>query len=171
MRKTVLAGMPLAIMPLVTMLALGGCSEPAPAPEVEETPILMQAGEWVLTRKTTGYNTPTVTPEQYQAALKQTSEDKVCLSVDAEGLPDVAAMAGKDGTDCTYKDKMVRKGRMIATLACTAGKGTSEIALEGNYTADTLTLGETMTQSEGGGAVLRATYDLSGKRVGDCPKG
>ena len=115
MRKTVLAGMPLAIMPLVTMLALGGCSEPAPAPEVEETPILMQAGEWVLTRKTTGYNTPTVTPEQYQAALKQTSEDKVCLSVDAEGLPDVAAMAGKDGTDCTYKDKMVRKGRMIAT--------------------------------------------------------
>ena len=64
MRKTVLAGMPLAIMPLVTMLALGGCSEPAPAPEVEETPILMQAGEWVLTRKTTGYNTPTVTPER-----------------------------------------------------------------------------------------------------------
>ena len=22
-----------------------------------------------------------------------------------------------------------------------------------------------------GGAVLRATYDLSGKRIGDCPKG
>ena len=39
MRKTVLAGMPLAIMPLVTMLALGGCSEPAPTPEVEETPM------------------------------------------------------------------------------------------------------------------------------------
>jgi hypothetical protein len=166
MQKTVLAAIPLAMM-----LALGGCSEPAPAPEAEAAPILMQAGEWALTRKTTGYNTPTVTPAQYQAALSQVSEDKVCLSVDADGMPDAAALVGKDGTDCMYKDKMARKGRLIATLACTAGKGTSEIAVEGNYTADTLTLGETMTQSAGGGAVLRATYDLSGKRVGDCPKG
>jgi hypothetical protein len=171
MQKTVLAAIPLAMMPLVTILALGGCSEPAPAPEAEAAPILMQAGEWVLTRKTTGYNTPTVTPAQYQAALKQVSEDKVCVTVDADGMPDAAALAGKDGTACTYKDKMARKGRLIATLACTAGKGTSDIAVEGNYTADTLTLGETMTQSEGGGAVLRATYDLSGKRVGECPKG
>lgn len=166
MQKTVLAAIPLAMI-----FGFGGCSEPAPAPEVEEAPILMQAGEWVLTRKTTGYNTPSVTPAQYQAALEQVSEDKVCLSVDGEGMPDAAALAGKDGTACTYKDKMARKGRLIATLACTAGKGTSEIAVEGNYTADTLTLGETMTQSEGGGAVLRATYDLSGKRMGDCPKG
>src|SRR3546814_8467817 len=101
----------------------------------------MKAGEWTLTRKTTGYNTPTVTPAEYQAALKQVSEDRVCIAVDAAGVPDANALAGDEGSDCTYKNKLIRKGRLIATLSCTSGKGTSEIALEGNFTADTLTLG------------------------------
>src|SRR3546814_2743046 len=130
----------------------------------------MKAGEWTLTRKTTGYNTPTVTPAEYQAALKQVSEDRVCIAVDAAGVPDANALAGDEGSDCTYKDKLIRKGRLIATLSCTSGKGTSEIALEGNFTADTLTLGSTMTRTEGGQPVLRTTHDVTGKRAGECTK-
>lgn len=64
---------------------------------------------------------------------------------------------------------MVRKGRLIATLACKAGAGTSEIVVEGNFTEDTLTFGTTMTKTQGGKPVLRTTHDLSGKRDGDCP--
>ncbi|WP_066700038.1 DUF3617 domain-containing protein [Sphingobium amiense] len=159
-------------LPLTGVMALAACgSDPAPAPEAEEKPIVMQAGQWELTRKTTGYNTPTVTPAQYQEALKQVSEDKVCISVDRDGLPTPDAIAGTEGSDCTYKDKLARKGRLIATLSCKAGKGTSEIAVEGNYTADTLTLGATMTKVEGGSPVLRTTHDLTGRRVGDCPAG
>lgn len=165
MRKIVLAAMPLGVM---TLAACG--SKPEPAPETTETPILMKAGEWTLTRKTTGYNTPTVTPAEYQAALSQVSEDKICIAVDAAGVPDANALAGKEGADCTYKDKLVRKGRLIATLACTSGKGSSEIVLEGNFTADTLTLGSTMTKMEGGQPVLRTTHDVTGKRAGECPK-
>ncbi|MCI4591355.1 DUF3617 domain-containing protein [Sphingobium sp. BYY-5] len=165
MRKTVRAALPLALT-----FGLAACgSNPASAPEAEEAPVVMQAGQWALTRKTTGYNTPTVTPAQYQEALKQISEDKVCIAVDKEGLPDANALAGKEGTDCSYKDKMVRKGRLIATLSCKAGAGTSEIVVEGNYTADTLTLGTTMTKAEGGQPVLRTTHDLTGNREGDCP--
>lgn len=160
----------LAAMPLVMTLGLAGCgSAPAPESEAEEAPVLLQAGEWALTRKTTGYNTPTVTPAQYQAALKEVKEDKVCVSVDAAGVPDANALAGAEGKDCTYKDKLLRKGRFIATLSCQAGEGTSEIALEGNYTADTLTLGSTMTKTVGGQPTLRTTHDVSGKRLGDCP--
>jgi hypothetical protein len=166
MRYTVLAA-----MPLVMTLGLTGCgSSSAPEPEAEEVPILMQAGEWALTRKTTGYNTPTVTPAEYQAALKEVSEDKTCIVVDAAGVPNADALAGTEGKDCTYKDKLVRKGRLIATLSCKSGSGTSEITVEGNYTADTLTLGTTMTKTVGGQPTLRTTHDLSGKRVGDCPK-
>ncbi|MGC4251027.1 MAG: DUF3617 domain-containing protein [Sphingobium sp.] len=165
MRYAVLAAMPLAMT-----LGLTGCGSPAPAPEAEEAPVMMQAGEWALTRKTTGYNTPTVTPAEYQAALKEVKEDKVCVTVDAAGVPDANALAGTEGKDCTYKDKLLRKGRLIATLSCKAGTGTSEIAVEGNYTADTLTLGSTMTKTVGGQPVLRTTHDLSGKRVGECPK-
>lgn len=165
MRKIVLAAMPLGVM---TLAACG--SKPEPAPETTETPILMKAGEWTLTRKTTGYNTPTVTSAEYQAALSQVSEDKICIAVDAAGVPDANALAGKEGADCTYKDKLVRKGRLIATLACTSGKGSSEIVLEGNFTADTLTLGSTMTKMEGGQPVLRTTHDVTGKRAGECPK-
>jgi hypothetical protein len=159
-----------AALPLALTLGLAACgSDPAPAPEAEEAPVVMQAGQWALTRKTTGYNTPTVTPAEYQEALKQVSEDKLCIAVDKDGLPDPNALAGAEGTECTYKDKMARKGRLIATLSCKAGAGTSEIAVEGNYTADMLTLGSTMTKTESGQPVLRTTHDLTGRRVGDCP--
>ncbi|WP_298399618.1 DUF3617 domain-containing protein [Sphingobium sp.] len=167
MRKTVRAA-----VPLVATLVLTACgSDPAPAPEAQEAPVAMQAGQWTLTRKTTGFNTPTVTPAEYQAALKQVGEDRLCIAIDKDGLPDADALAGAEGTACTYKDKMARKGRLIATLACTAGAGTSEITVEGNYTADTLTLGTTMTKTEGGKPVLRTTHDLTGTRTGDCPAG
>lgn len=151
-----------------TLMGCGG--EAPPPPPAEDAPVLMQAGEWALTRKTTGYNTPTVTPAEYQAALKEVSEEKLCIAVDKDGVPDADALAGKEGSDCTYKDKMFRKGRLIATLACKAGAGTSEITVEGNYTSDTLTLGTTMTKTQGGSPVLRTTHDLTGKRIGDCPK-
>ena len=113
---------------LATSLTLAACgSEPAapPAQEEEAAPAMMKSGQWTLSRKTTGYNTPTVTAEEYQAALKQVSEDKICIKVDAAGVPDADALAGAEGSDCSYKDKMVRKGRLIAILACKAGAGTS----------------------------------------------
>lgn len=160
----------LAALPLMLALALGACGEKqAPAPEAEEAPVMMKPGEWILTRKTTGYNTPTVTPAEYQAALKQTRDDKSCLTVDAAGVPDADVLAGTEGKDCIYKDKLVRKGRLIATLSCKAGEGTSEIVLEGNFTTDTLTLGSTMTKTVGGSPILRTTHDVTGKRTGDCP--
>ncbi|MCP1468981.1 hypothetical protein J3E64_000652 [Sphingobium sp. OAS761] len=158
-----------AALPLPMMLGLAACGgETAPAPQ-EEKPILLQGGQWEITRKTTGYNTPAVTPEEYQEALKQVGEDKVCLAVDKDGVPDATTLAGDEGKDCVYKDKMLRKGRLIATLSCKAGKGTSELVLEGNYTDDTMTLGTTMTKMVGGQAVLRTTHDMTARRVGDCP--
>ncbi|SER03833.1 DUF3617 domain-containing protein [Sphingobium sp. YR768] len=161
----------LAALPVGFVFGLAACgSDPAPAPQAEEAPVQMQAGEWELVRKTTGYNTPTVTPAQYQEALKQVATQKLCIAVDAQGVPAADALAGQEGTACTFKDKLVRKGRLIATLACTAGAGTSEIVIEGNYGADTLTLGTTMTKTEGGKPVLRTTHDLTGRRLGDCPK-
>ena len=159
-----------AALPLCLVMGLGGCGEAPPAPEPEEKPIVLQGGEWELTRKTTGYNTPTVTPAEYQQALKQIGQQKLCVAVDKDGVPDADALAGDEGSDCSYKDKMLRKGRLIATLSCKAGAGTAEIAVEGNYTADTLTLGTTMTKTEGGQPVLRTTHDLTGQRTGDCPK-
>lgn len=162
----------LAAIPLSLGLALAACgSDPAPAPqEAEEAPAALKAGQWEVTRKTTGYNTPTVTPAEYQAALKQIGEDKLCIAVDKDGLPDADALAAAEGERCTYKDKMARRGRLIATLSCKAEGGTSEIAVEGNYTADSLTLGTTMTKTVGGKAVLRTTHDLTARRIGDCPK-
>ncbi|WP_420145961.1 DUF3617 domain-containing protein [Sphingobium sp.] len=159
-----------AALPLCLTFGLAACgSEPTPPPQAEEAPVVLKAGEWAITRRTTGYNTPTVTPAEYQQALKQIGEDKLCIAVDAQGIPAADALAGKEGTACTYKDRMIRKGRLIATLSCTAGAGTSDIVVEGNYTADTLTLGTTMTKMQGGKPVLRTTHDVTGKRLGDCP--
>lgn len=156
---------------LATLPVLAACEgEAPPPPSTEEAPVMLQAGEWTFTRRTTGYNTPTVTPAEYQAALKQVREDKLCIAVDKEGVPDADAFAGAEGSGCTYSDKLFRKGRLIATIACKAGAGTSEVSIEGNYTPDTMTLGTTMTKTQGGNAVLRTTHDLTARRTGDCPK-
>ncbi len=103
-------------------------------------------------------------------SLKQIGEEKLCIAFDADNAPDADALAGPEGQDCVYKDKLVRKGRLIATLSCKAGAGVSELVVEGNYTNDSMTLGTTMTKTEGGKPVLRTTHDLTARRVGDCPK-
>lgn len=165
MKKNLMIGWPLALG-----LCLGACGEdPAPAPQAQEPPVAMKAGQWELTRKTTGYNTPTVTPAQYQEALRQIGRETLCIAIDADGAPDADALAGQEGEDCLYKDKMVRNGRLIATLSCKAGAGTSELVVEGNYGAESLTLGTTMTRTVGGKPDLRTTHDLTGRRVGECP--
>src|SRR3546814_19513936 len=76
----------LAALPLGLALGLAACgSKPEPAPETTEAPIVMKAGEWTLTRKTTGYNTPTGTPAEYKAALNQGSEEQACLPAHPAG--------------------------------------------------------------------------------------
>lgn len=152
-----------------TAVLLTACSATeAPPPPPEDAPIVLKGGEWTLTRTVTGYNTPTVTAAEYAAQVGKKSEEKLCIAVGTDGRPDADALAGKEGSDCTYKDATVRKGRFIATLNCKAGGGTSELVLEGNYTPDSLTVGTSMTKSSGGAAVLRTTHDLSGKRTGEC---
>jgi hypothetical protein len=154
---------------IAALAGLAACgSKPAEEAPKEDPPILLKAGKWTLSRTQTGYNTPTVTAQEYAAKVGTKSEAALCIAVDAAGVPDADALAGEEGSGCTYKDKTVRKGRFIATLECKAGAGTSELLLEGNYTPDSLTLGVSMTKSVDGKPVLRTTHDLSGKRTGDC---
>jgi hypothetical protein len=158
---------------LMTTLAgvagLAACgSEPAPEAPREEPPIVLRGGQWTLARTQTGYNTPTVTQQEYAAHVGGKSEDKLCLKVDDKGLPDADALAGEEGKDCTYADQRIRKGRFIATLSCKAGNGTSELLLEGNYTPDSMTLAVSMTKTVDGKPALRTTHDLTGTRTGDC---
>lgn len=156
---------------IVAATILAGCSEaPVPAP-VEDAPILLKAGQWTFDRTLTGYNTPDITAEDYARMVGTKSSAEVCLAVNADGRPDPNALAGAEGADCTYKEPSIRKGRFIASLVCKAGKGTSELTLEGNYKPDSMTLGVSMTKLEGGQAVLRTTHDLTGKRTGECKAG
>lgn len=163
---------------LATTLLLAGCGEAEQtAAPVEDAPILLKAGQWTLTRDMTGYNTPTVTREEYAAKVEQDEKTvaNICLSIDKDGRPDANAIVGDEGRDCSYKDSSIRKGHVIATLECKKGPkatgGTSELTLEGNYTPDSLTIGVSMTQSKNGKPWLRTTHDLTGKRTGDCKPG
>jgi hypothetical protein len=159
---------------LAAVMMLGACNS-APEPEApkEEPPVLIKAGQWDLTWKITGYNHPGVTAEEYAAHVGKSRQQSVCLAVTPDGMPDADELAGKDGRKCAYSDVTLRKGRFIATLSCASGAGTSTILAEGNYTADSLTLGLSTTKLDAkGGATLRTTADLTGKRTGDCaPKG
>lgn len=152
----------------VAAMVLAGCTEAETPAPVEEAPVLIKAGQWTIDRTLTGYNTPDITAKDYARMVGTKSSAAICLTVDEEGRPDANSLAGSEGAQCTYKDHSIRKGRFIATLVCKAGKGTSELVLEGNYTPDSMTMGVSMTKLEGGNAVLRTTHDLTGRRTGEC---
>lgn len=148
------------------MLAACGSGNAPPPPE-EAAPVELKGGEWTLSRTVTAYNTPTVTAQEYAAHVGKKSEEKVCVTVDAKGLPDADAIAGADGSSCKYKEAFAHNGRLVASMACKSPGGTSELSVEGNYTADSMTFGVS-TNKPVGNALERTTHDLSGKRTGDC---
>ena len=155
------------------MLALAGCSggggNAANNTSAEETPVFLQGGQWTLERKTTGYNTPSVTADEYAAKVGKSKSEDICLKVDDQGRPDANTLAGDEGKECTYKEAFVRNKRLVATLSCKAGSGAAEIVVEGNFTPDSMTFGTSMTRTGSDGAIdLRTTHDLTGKRTGDC---
>lgn len=149
----------------VLLLALlAGCSEADPVP-VTEPPVRLQAGQWTITHRLTGYNYPGVTAQEYAARVGKQVEAKLCLNIDDQGLPDAVALAGPQGKGCRLTSGSATKGRFAATLAC---KSDVTITLEGNYRANSLSLGSRMTSPMGGDAALRTTSDVSGTRTGDC---
>ena len=151
-----------------SVLPLAACGGGGEEQAAEVKPPLMQPGEWEITHKVTGYNYDGLTAAEYQAKLGETATAKACITPETADRPDAAFLAAHRG-DCTYDNLTATTGRLSATLTCKADGGTVNILLDGSTRADGLILAEQSTLTADGKPTIRASADVTAKRLGDCP--
>ncbi len=156
-----------SVLPLA---ACGGGGEEKVAADdaAEAKPPLMQPGEWEITHKVTGYNYDGLTAAEYQAKLGETATAKACITPETADRPDAAFLATNRG-ECSYDNLTATTGRLSATLTCKADGGTLNILLDGSSRAEGLILAEQSTLTADGKPTIRASADVTAKRLGDCP--
>lgn len=156
-----------SVLPL-TACGGGGGENAAADVAAEAKPPLMQPGEWEITHKVTGYNYDGLTAAEYQAKLGETVTAKACITPETADRPDAAFLAGNRG-DCSYDNLTATTGRLSATLTCQADGGTLNVLLDGSSRAEGLILAEQSTLTVDGKPTIRASADVTAKRLGDCP--
>ncbi|GEM_PF-287073 len=151
---------PLAIVALVSSLALIGCdrkkeaaapAEPAPAPEAAAPSVNMQDGEWEITTK---IDMPGMPAE----AMKPHSV-KTCLTRD-KYVPE----ADPQQTDCTMKNQKIDGNTVSWTVVCKDTTGTGTIT----YAGDTFN-GQMESSTRIEGKEMKTKMAMIGKRLGPCP--
>jgi len=124
----------------------------------------IQAGEWETTEKTTMEGVQPMPP----------SSKKICLKADEAQLerllfptPDEMKQHG-----CKFEPGAKKAGKLVATLTCPPNDQTPGVTA----TAD-ITYTQTSYQGQGqleaadkSGTTVKGKSELSGKRLGDCPK-
>lgn len=153
------------------LAACGGTEEPpaADTAATESKAPLMQPGEWEITHKVTGYNYDGLTAAEYQAKLGETATAKACITPETADRPEAAFLAVNRGTDCSYDNLTALPGRVSATLTCRSDGGTLNILLDGANRAEGLILAEQSTLTANGKPTVRASADVTARRLGDCP--
>ncbi|HKR16570.1 DUF3617 family protein [Rhizorhapis sp.] len=146
----------------------GGGEEKAASTAAETKPPLMQPGEWEITHKVTGYNYDGLTAAEYQAKLGETDTAKACITAATAERPEPAFLAVNRG-DCSYDNLTTTADRVSATLTCKDDGGTLNILLDGSNRAEGLILAEQSTFTADGKPTVRASADVTAKRLGDCP--
>ncbi|HEY9580626.1 MAG TPA: DUF3617 domain-containing protein [Rhizorhapis sp.] len=166
MQKLLLIGA--IILPLAA--CSGGGEEQASAQDVAKAkPPLMQPGEWEITRTVTGYNFEGITAQEYQEKLGGTTSVKTCITPETADRPDPSFLATNQQTGCDYDNLTATTGRLSATLTCQSDDGTLQILLDGASRTDSLMLSEQSTHTAQGEPTIRASANVTAKRLGDCP--
>lgn len=150
----------LAIVAVISALALVGCDKKKEAPVPEEAPsapaaaapsVNLQDGEWEITMKVEMPGMPA------EAMMPHTI--KTCLTRD-NYVPET----NQQQSDCTVENQKIDGNTVSWTVVCkeTTSKGTI------TYAGDSMEgLMESTTKVEG--KAINTKMTMSGKRVGPCP--
>ena len=128
----------------------------------------MRPGEWEMTIETVIISAPNMPPEDLAAMKQPPVTSRSCMSAeDAKGpKPDTFAQNG-----CKIEGFRWSGGKIEGTTTCSAPSGGKMImAMDGNYGPDSMTMSiKSSTETEG--MTMTMEMRLTGRRLGDCPKG
>ncbi len=162
MKKFLVAAAPLAL--------LGACSGGGSEGGSEG----LQAGEWTMTTEMTEIEIPGM-PEEMVAQMReqmgeQSESTTRCITEEEAADPGANLFTPDDADqDCDFGESTVADGVINIAGTCEApgGQGTATMAINGSYTATTMTA-ELSVNVEGGPMAMNMAGNMSAERTGDC---
>lgn len=124
----------------------------------------IQAGEWETTEKT----------EMEGMQPMQPSSKKVCLAGDEAQLERLLFPTPEEIKQhgCTYEPGAKKAGTLAATLTCPPNDQTPGVTAKADitYTQTSYQGVGQLVAADKSGTTVKGKSELSGKRLGDCPK-
>lgn len=166
---------------LMTFLVLAACSkspeQKAKDPEAIKSEAVaaakFMAGQWETVVEITEADMPGMPSEMLKQMTGRKNNMSHCLTPEqAEKNAEELFKKQGDG-QCTYQRFSMAGGKIDAQMRCTGGQqgGAAEIAMTGNYTADTYETATEMKISNPqmpNGGVMTMKAHTTARRTGDC---
>jgi hypothetical protein len=143
----------------------------------------LQPGEWEMTSQMASVEIPGAPPEvqaQMRAQQGRTQTDRTCITPDQASNPLRQlreTMTGPDGPNCQTSEDTFAGGIIRIRTTCRRpgnAQGSAQLAVEGTFTATTLTATVSINAQGAnvagpGTTAMRVSTSLRGRRIGDCP--
>lgn len=150
----------------------GNSSAAAGAGTATSAGMKLEPGEWEVTVETLGMEAPGMPKEAQAAMAGQKVTGRNCLTAEQAEKPTADVFAADKEANCTAKDFSWAGGRVSGTMTCSGGEmgGTTTMQMDGQYSARSYEISQTMTAASEGGEV-RIKSRMTGRRIGECPAG
>ena len=139
--------------------------------------VALQPGQWETTIQFSEIDVPGVDAaiaNQMRQMMGQPQTNRDCMTPEDAANPARNIASGETGQNCEYSESTFSGGTIRVRGTCRpAAGGTSQMSMEGSYTATSMQARITTEQQGGPGAPagqsVRMSGNLSARRVGECP--
>jgi len=134
--------------------------------------VTMQPGQWEMTATVTRMTVPGM-PAGMNPPMPPPNTTRNCLT-EEEARQASANFLNETtgaGEGCTSQNSSMSGGRIQATVQCNRPEGQVRMTMNGQYTATTIDMTQTVQTSMQGGQNVEMEARIAGRRVGECPAG
>ena len=139
----------------------------------------LQPGQWESTIQFTEFDVPGMPPEmanQMRQMMGQPQTNRSCMTPEDAANPAGDMVSGEGNQNCQFSESTFSGGTIRVRGTCRdPSGGTSQMSMQGSFTATSMQARITTEQQGGAGAPagqsMRMSGNLSARRVGDCPAG
>jgi hypothetical protein len=164
---------------MAVLLALAACGsggtkdeqqqakpEAAPAATAQPAELKLRPGRWEVAVDMSGVAGKGVPPEVARMMESMEVKTATCLTPEEARQQKGELFNGNKDRNCSYSEFKMGGGTIRATQVCKEdGKGSSTVAMEGSYSADSFDLRSRIASAEAG---QNMETRLTGRRVGEC---
>lgn len=134
----------------------------------------IRPGLWETSSEIVSATAPGMPREMTRAMLGQRSAMRNCITPEQAARPDANFLAAREGSSCSYRDFVMRDGRMRGTMVCGGdgeggGEGLMRMGMDGEYGPEAYDLALAITTGAlPGGGEMEIEARVEGRRIGDC---